>query len=208
MHCIIQARMASKRLPGKVLKNLVGELVLSRVIKQIKKAKKVSKIIIATSRNKIDLKIVNFCKRNNVKYFRGNHHNVAKRFVETLKKYPSNYFIRICADSPLIDPFLIDKMINIFKKKKFDILNNNFPRTFPKGHSIEILRSSILIRNYKNFTTHQNEHLTSFFYKKNKNFKIFNLKSKINNSKKNYCLDKSSDILRLKKYIEKNKNNE
>ena len=54
--------MASKRLPGKVLKNLVGELVLSRVIKQIKKAKKVSKIIIATSRNKIDLKIVNFCK--------------------------------------------------------------------------------------------------------------------------------------------------
>tara|TARA_B100000780_G_C20980691_1_gene391871 strand:- start:130 stop:756 length:627 start_codon:yes stop_codon:yes gene_type:complete len=208
MHCIVQARMASKRMPGKVLKKLVGESILLRVINQIKKTKKISKIIIATSKNKIDLKIVNFCKRNNIKYFRGEHHNVAKRFVDTLTKYPTKYFLRICADSPLIDPVLIDKMINILDKKKYDIVTNVFPRTFPRGHSVEILKSEILIKNYKIFNKYQEEHLTSFFYENHKKFTVHNLRSNTNKSKKNYCVDKVSDILRLKKYIEKNKNND
>jgi len=78
--CIIQARYSSKRLPGKVLKKILGTTVLKRVVDQVKKSKKISKIIIATSNNKTDKKIINFCKKNKIQCISGPLNNVFKRF--------------------------------------------------------------------------------------------------------------------------------
>ena len=119
MIAIIQARMSSKRLPGKVLKKINGKPMLMRVVENIKRSKKIKKIYIATSGSPKDNKIVIFCKKNKLNFFKGELNNVSLRFKTFLEKKGSAYkeFIRINGDSPFIDPKLIDKFANIFKKK-------------------------------------------------------------------------------------------
>ena len=117
-----------------------------RVVENLKRSKKIKKIYIATSGSPKDNKIVIFCKKNKLNFFKGELNNVSLRFKTFLEKKGSVYkeFVRINGDSPFIDPKLIDKFINIFKKKKPLILTNTYPRTFPKGQSIEIINSKFL----------------------------------------------------------------
>ena len=117
MFCIIQARYSSKRLPGKVLKKIGGITILERVYNQVKKSKKITKIIIATSKHPTDKNIVKFCNEKKISYFCGPLNNVYKRFYLIIKNQNCKSFVRISADSPFIDPKLIDKGINLFKKK-------------------------------------------------------------------------------------------
>lgn len=212
MIAIIQARMSSKRLPGKVLKKINGKPMLMRVVENVKKSKKIKKIYIATSRSPKDNKIVIFCKKNKLNFFKGALNNVSLRFKNFLEKKGSAHeeFIRINGDSPFIDPKLIDKFINTFKKKKPLILTNTYSRTFPKGQSIEIINSKFFIKNFKYFKLPDDkEHVTHFFYRKK--FKgILNIKNKNNYSNINMCVDTKND-LRIarsiyKNFIEKKKN--
>ena len=145
MLCIIQARYSSKRLPGKVLKKILGATVLKRVVDQVKKSKKISKIIIATSNHKTDKKIINFCKKNKIQCISGPLNNVFKRFYSIIVQQHCKSFVRISADSPLIDPSLIDRAVTIFNKKRYDIVTNVFPRTFPKGFSVEVVNSKLIL---------------------------------------------------------------
>ena len=131
---IIQARLNSKRLPGKVLKNIYGKPMLSYLFNSLKKVNE--NIIVATS--KFDHKIINFCKKNKVECFASNLNNVAKRFYELCHKYDDSYFVRICADSPLLDYRLVKKMLKKFKKEKMIFLSNRY-QNFPSGQIVEII---------------------------------------------------------------------
>ena len=146
MLAIIQARTSSKRLRGKVLKKINKKFLLERVINRVSQSNTINRIIIVTSTKKGDDKIVKFCKKKNVEFFRGSLNNVYKRFFDLLKSIKAKSFIRICADSPFIDPYLIDKCINFYKKKKYDIVTNVSPRSFPKGQSIEIFNTDIFMK--------------------------------------------------------------
>ena len=96
-------------------------------------------------------------------------------------------FLRISGDSPLIDYRIINKSINIFKKNKnFDLITNIFPRTFPSGQSVEIIKTNLLGKNLKFFSKLDKEHVTRYFYRNFLRFKIKNFKNKIKNNKKNY----------------------
>ena len=209
MLCIIQARYSSKRLPGKVLKKILGIAVLKRVVDQVKKSKKISKVIIATSKNKTDKKIINFCKKNKIHCISGSLNNVFKRFYSIIIHENCKSFVRISADSPLLDPSLIDKAVTLFNKKRYDIVTNVFPRTFPKGFSVEIVNSKLILDflNKIKKKNHQ-EHLTSFFYDNYKNFKIKNFCNEINSSNINLSIDTFTDFMRVKNIIKfcKNKN--
>ena len=145
MLCIVQARYSSKRLPGKVLKKILGITVLKRVVNQIQKSRKISKIIIATSKHKTDKKIINFCNKNIINYMSGPLNNVFKRFYSIIIHERCKAFVRISADSPLLDPSLIDRAVTVFNKSRYDIVTNVFPRTFPKGFSIEVINSRIIL---------------------------------------------------------------
>jgi spore coat polysaccharide biosynthesis protein SpsF len=207
--CIIQARYSSNRLPGKVLKKIFGITVLKRVINQVRKSKKISKIIVATSKHSTDKKIINFCKKDKIHCISGPLNNVFKRFYSIIVHEDCKSFVRISADSPLLDCSLIDKAITLFNSKRYDIVTNVFPRTFPKGFSVEVINSKIildfLIRVKKK--KHQ-EHLTSFFYDNYKKFKIKNFYNRINYSSINLSIDNLSDFTRVKNIIKfcKNKN--
>ena len=205
MLAIIQARMSSKRLPGKSLMMLNNKEILKRVIQQVKKSKQIKKIIVATSKHYKDKAIIKLCKKEKVKYYAGNLQNVASRFNHIAKTQTDTSFIRVCADSPFLDFKLIDKFINIFKKNNFDILTNVFKRTFPKGQSIEIFRSSIFLKYYKMIKSKKDkEHVTSYFYKNYKLFKIKNIKNKKNFSKINMSIDTIKDFFIAEIFLKNN----
>ena len=202
MLCVIQARYSSKRLPGKVLKKILGTTVLERVISQVKRSKKINKIIIATSKHKTDKKIINFCKKNKINCIFGPLNNVFKRFYSIIIQEQCKSFVRISADSPLLDYSLIDKAVTLFNKNRYDIVTNVFPRTFPKGFSVEVIKSKIILDFLLKIKKkrHQ-EHLTSFFYYFYKKFKIKNFYNKINYSNINLSIDNLSDFIRVKNVI-------
>tara|TARA_B100001063_G_scaffold243514_1_gene274288 strand:- start:2924 stop:3607 length:684 start_codon:yes stop_codon:yes gene_type:complete len=194
MLCILQARMSSKRFPGKTLKPLKGKKILELTFEQISRSKFISEIIVATSKHVSDDKIFFFCKKKNIKVFRGSLNNVASRYYQIVKKKRCRYFLRINADSPLSSEKIIDQLCKKALNRKFDIVTNVFPRTFPKGQSVEILRSSLLKKYIGKFDKYDLEHVTSFFYKNFKRFKIKNIKNKLDQSMYNLSIDTKKDF--------------
>jgi len=200
---IIQARSNSKRFNNKVLYKIYNKPIIWHVISKIKKSKNVKKIIIATSNQKSDDKLIKYLKSIKINYFRGNLNNVAKRLCDAAEKNKAKFFIRISADSPLIDPAIIDKAIKIFnsQKKKYDIITNVFPRSYPKGQSVEIIKTAKLRYFLSKFNKEQKEHVTKYFYKNYKNFMIKNFMSVKNKAKIKLAIDTKNDLkLILKKF--------
>ncbi|OUU53618.1 MAG: hypothetical protein CBC25_00120 [Pelagibacteraceae bacterium TMED65] len=203
MKIFIQARTSSKRLPGKVFKTLINKNhSLDLLIYKLSKLFSKKRIVILTSKNKSDDAIQKYCKKNKINYFRGSLKNVAGRFLEALKVYRCKYFMRVSADSPLLDMNIIKIFIKYIKSNKFDIITNVNPRTFPKGQSVEIVKSQTFIDNFKRFKSKKNfEHVTNFFYNFESNFKIKNIKYGKNLSKISLALDTKKDLLRIRKIL-------
>lgn len=207
MICIVQARMGSSRLPGKTMKKLFGKSILLRVLERLKKSKKITKIIIATSNTKKDNQIVNFCKKNNYSYFRANLKNVLERFKKLVIKTKTKSFVRVSADSPFIDPQIIDKAINIYINKKADIVTNIFPRTFPKGQSVEIINSKIFLKTCRIIKKKiEKEHITKHFYNNHNKYKIINFSAPKNLNHLNQSVDTIRDFEQAKKILSFSKN--
>ena len=206
MIAIVQARTNSSRLPGKILKKIKDKTLIGLLIYRLKKAKKIKKIIVATSNSDVDNKLVKILLKKKIKVFRGNLKDVVDRLYKA--SAGNKFFIRINGDSPLIDPFLIDQMIKAFnkiKKKNYDIFTNTQPRSFPKGQSIEIIRRNILKENYKRMNLIDKEHVTRFFYRNKKKFKIKNFKNIWKIFKIKFAIDTKKDLANLVQFT-KNRN--
>ena len=204
MLCIIQSRMNSNRLPNKALTKISGIPLLQRVINKISFSDRVSSIIVATSDRKSDDPIALFCKKNKVKCFRGNLNNVANRFKELIISQEANAFIRINGDSPLIDSNLINIAIDYFKVGTCDIVTNIFPRSFPKGQSVEVLKSETFIKVCNtNLNTEQKEHVTKIYYDFPEKFKILSFTSGGNYSNINMSIDNLFDKEKIESIINK-----
>ena len=205
MDVIIQARLSSKRLPSKVLKKVLNKSLLEYQIERLKNSQFKNNIIISTSNNKTDDKLVSFCKKNKIKFFRGDLNNVSLRILDTIKKFKLKSFIRICGDSPLIDVKIIDKLIKTFKSKKFDLVTNKFPRSFPVGQSVEIIDAKAYQDSMHLIKTKEDkEHVTLHFYKYPNLFKIKNIKNSIDYSKICHSVDTIDHFKTFKKFVENN----
>jgi len=184
---------------------IYGKPLIKHVISRVQKAKKITKIIVATSKNKSDDKLVEYLKKIKVQYYRGNLDNVAKRIVDTAENQKKLYFLRINGDSPLIDPDVIDKAISIFKKnKRYDLISNVFPRTFPKGQSVEIIRTQVLKKHLKDMNKIEKEHVTQYFYKNSDVFLIKNFENKRKNKLIKTAIDSKRDLVNILRSIKKN----
>tara|TARA_B100001057_G_scaffold147440_1_gene147357 strand:- start:5635 stop:7671 length:2037 start_codon:yes stop_codon:yes gene_type:complete len=204
---IIQARINSKRLPGKVLMKLGKYTIIEFLYKRLIKSKKIDKVIVATTTNKTDDILCDYFDNLNIHYFRGSENNVLKRFYDTAFSYKAKNIIRITADCPFVDIKMMDKMISIFEKNKVDYLSNSFPPTFPDGLDIEIFNYKSLKNAFKNAKSkYDKEHVTSYI-KINKKLKILNYENKINLSKYRWTLDEALDYKLIKKIYEKLNNN-
>ena len=202
-YCFVQARYSSKRLRGKVLKKFGNLTLLEILLKRLNKSKKIGRIIVLTSNSKEDKRIIQICKKNKIDYFIGSLNNVYSRFKIAVKKYSTKKIIRICADSPLIDWRIVDKMINLSEKfRSYDIISNVKIRTFPKGQSVEILKSKIFELSDKLLNADQKEHVTKFFYN-SKKYKILNYQLSKDYNNFNLCVDNYNDYLLILKLIKK-----
>ena len=138
MLAIIQARMASTRLPGKMLADIDGQPMLWHVVNRTRRSSLVDRLIVATSVNSGDDPIVQFCARNNIDCFRGSEDDVLDRFYQAAKYYKAKTIVRITGDCPLIDPIIVDKVISLFINSKADYTANNEKNPYPDGLDVEV----------------------------------------------------------------------
>ena len=206
--CIIQARMGSTRLPGKVMKLLDDKNPsLQYTINQLKNSLNLNKIIVATTELKEDDIIEKTSKDNKIDCFRGNSENVLDRFYECAKEFQLKVIIRITADCPLIDPKIVDSIIEIFNSGKFDYVHNMEPRTFPDGLDIEVFTFKILEEAQKNAKLpSEKEHVTPYFRNNKDKFKIKNVINEKNMSFHRWTLDYQEDLDLIRNIVSQIKN--
>lgn len=199
---IVQARMGSKRLPGKILADIEGKPMIQYQIERIKKCSLADEIIVATSNEKSDDPVEALCSKLKVKCYRGSLNNVASRFKEIIDAYSLGAFVRISGDSPLIDPGVIDKAIRIFKEGEYDIVTNVLKRTFPKGQSVEVFRACTFGDIYGEISDPDDlEHVTRYFYRQKDKFRIFNFTLDEDYSGLNLSVDTKQDFENISSVI-------
>lgn len=194
---IIQARMSSSRLPGKVLRSMAGKPMLSHLIERLRCSQSVERIIIATSLDPRDDDIVKFCAQENLHVFRGSLNNVTRRILETAQHFKIHSFFRICGDSPLLDPKIVDQCFKLAHSRHSDITTNCFPKKFPAGQSVEFLQTEALREAYANFSSPEHyEHVTRFFYEHPQQFHIDSFGSERDFTHLHLAVDTEQDFQR------------
>ena len=176
--CIIQARMNSTRLPGKVLKKISDKPMLWYLLNSLQYSKTLDHIVVATTKKKVDDQIVELCKKMKLSVFRGNENNVLNRFCEAGKKYDATYVVRISADCPLIDPAIVDKIVRKSFTSNADYVSNTLPKTYPMGYEVEVIKLSALLKSEKMTNDlGDREHVTLFIMRNPKLFSHYNVEA-------------------------------
>jgi len=199
IHAVVQARMSSKRLAGKVLCEAEGRPLLDYLIERLQKCTLLDGLEVATSDQKSDDPIVRYCERNRIDYMRGALENVASRFLSAIQKSQLDAFVRINADSPLLDPKIVDIAVSIFRNGDYDLVTNVQKRTFPKGQSVEVVKAATFRESFPAMkNSDELEHPTKCFYRRTEQFKIFNFTSGPHDySNVNLCVDTTEDFERF-----------
>jgi spore coat polysaccharide biosynthesis protein SpsF len=194
---IIQARVGSTRLPGKIFKKILGKPLLWHVVERVRAAKKIKRIIIATTLNPQDNKIVDFAKKMKLPWFCGSEKDVLDRYYQTGKNFGSEIIVRVTSDDPFKDPKLIDKFVGEFLKRKgtIDYLSNTIEPTYPEGLDLEIFSFKALKKAWQEAKKpSEREHVTPYIYKHPNKFRLFSLKHKENLSHFRWTIDYPQDL--------------
>ena len=176
---IIQARIGSTRFPGKVMMPLAGKPLLYRMYERVAASKLAGDIVIATTEENSDFPIIQLCKENNIKYFRGHSTDLLDRHYRAAKKFNADIVIKIPSDCPLIDPGIIDKVIKYYfdKDDKYHFVSNLHPPSYPDGNDVEIMAMKSLEDAWQNAKLPlEREHTTPFFWEHPDKFRIGNVR--------------------------------
>ncbi|MEK4173669.1 glycosyltransferase family protein [Lysinibacillus sp. FSL L8-0312] len=201
---IIQARMGSTRLPGKILKEINEKPLLSYQLERLSNSIFINEFVIATTKKEQDDKIITFCEEQNILYYRGSETDVLERYYETAVEFNADVIVRITSDCPIIDVQVVDKTIGFFLEKgHFDYVSNTIERTYPRGLDTEIFTFAALEKAYKEATLErEREHVTAFFYSNPNIFKIANVKNDFDYSKFRWTVDTTEDFELIKNIIQ------
>jgi len=192
---IIQARMSSTRLPGKVLREFSGDTLLGHIVKRVRQAKSISKIVVATSKSSADDVLVRWLKDREISFFRGDEANVLNRFFMAASQYEAQHIARITSDDPFKDPEIIDAVAELYFSEKLDFAYNNRPPSFAEGLDTEIFSVEALSKaNQEAKDSFEREHVTQHFYRHPGTFKQKNLTSKVNFSHLRWTIDTTEDL--------------
>lgn len=141
---IIQARMTSSRLPGKVLADLGGRPLIERMIARVRRARTIDSLWVATTERNTDDPLAALCGRLGVSIHRGDEHDVLSRFLGAARRAEADTLIRLTADCPMSDPALIDEVVSVFAQGGFDYVSNVLVRTYPDGLDVEVFSRAAL----------------------------------------------------------------
>jgi spore coat polysaccharide biosynthesis protein SpsF len=201
---IIQARMGSSRLPGKMTLSLYKNInALSLLLKRISLSKTISHVIVATTEKPEDDCLSEIAKQHNVDAFRGSENDVLDRYYQAAQLYPnSDAIIRLTGDCPLHDVSIIDAVVNLFFETSADYASNIHPPTYPDGIDVEVIHPSVLKTAWKEAKkTSEREHVTPFIHQQKDRFKCFNLQYTEDLSHLRLTLDETRDHILLSRIV-------
>lgn len=206
---IVQARMGSTRLPGKVMLPLLKRPVLQRVVERLSASRTADELIIATTKKKADASIVSLANKLGVKCYRGSEMNVLSRYYGAAKKHKIDIVVRVTSDCPLIDSEILDRMVDRFiklneGKSKCDYLSNTIVRTFPRGLDIEIFLFKVLEKAQKEAKNKiHKEHVTPYINQNPHWFRLNNYRDASNKSHLRWTLDEQSDYALIRQIYQR-----
>ncbi len=214
---IIQARMGSSRLPGKVLLDIAGEPMLARVVERARRAHSLHEVVVATTLEADDDPVAEFCASRGYPFYRGSLYDVLDRYYQAALMYGAEVIVRLTSDCPVIDPQVIDMTVNAFlglpanlsqdeepveielAKLPYDFAANRLPppwgRTYPIGLDTEVCTMVGLTTAWQEASlTHQREHVMPFFYEQPERFRILHLDYPLDYGKLRWTVDTPQDL--------------
>ncbi|NTW83802.1 MAG: acylneuraminate cytidylyltransferase [Chlorobiaceae bacterium] len=171
---IVQARMQSNRLPGKVLKELLGRPMIDYVVERLRRSRLLDDLVIATSLLHADDPVADYCVSKSIRFHRGSECDVLNRYFETALICEADIIVRVCADSPLIDPDLVDELIEEFLNgPTCDYLSNTINQSCPLGMNTEVFTFEALKQaELYAETRYEREHVTPYIYRHRCSFTV------------------------------------
>jgi glutamate-1-semialdehyde 2,1-aminomutase len=191
---IIQARMKSTRLPGKVMKKILGRPMIGYLLERVSRAQQIDKIIVATSHDPANDVLVDYVESLGFDVFRGNENDTLDRFYQAAVQYSADQIIRITGDCPLIDPRVISQVIDALKQNNADYASNVNPRSFPKGLDVEIMTFQSLARSWREAQEQEDREHVTLFIRKRDDFKKANVVYKDDLTCERWTVDHPEDF--------------
>lgn len=191
---IVQARMGSRRLPGKTLADLLGRPMLARVVDRVRQARTVDRVVVATSNGAADDKIAEFCWSEKILCFRGSEDDVLDRFYGAATEHDADVVVRITADCPLIDPGVMERVIERFRRGDCDYATNALRYTYPDGLDTEVFSMAALEQAWREARKQsEREHVTP--YLRSGKFRVVNVESDVPLEKRQrWTVDHPADL--------------
>lgn len=191
---IVQARMTSTRLPGKVMLPLGGRPILERLLERLRRAKNVDSLIVATTTNTTDNVIADWCAGHEVACHRGSEFDVLARYSAAALEVAADVVVRATSDCPLLDPALVDQAIATFGSGDYDYVTNMLPPTWPYGMAVEVFSTEALLQANRDASQDaEREHVTPFIYWHPERFRLKNLASPKDLSRYRLTVDTPED---------------
>lgn len=195
---IIQARMSSTRLPGKVLMDLLGQPMLARQLRRVRECRELNELVVATTDQSVDDAIADLCIREGVQYFRGSENDVVSRYVGAAQLVKADVVVRMTADCPLIDPQVTDRVVTELTSgvPACDYASNVIQRTYPRGLDVEAFTMDALLRVHRLATSAgAREHVTLFIYSERRDlFRCRSITDEVDNSDLRWTVDTMEDL--------------
>lgn len=197
--------MGSTRLPGKVMKSILGKTILIHGLERIKKMKTINGIVVATTTLDEDDIIVDTVKNydTTIGIYRGSSEDVLDRYYKAARKFKVDMIIRITSDCPLIDPEISDIVVKTFLNNKYDYCCNNMPRTYPLGLDTEIFSIEALEKAWKEAPSFEKEHVTEYIINNPDKFKSINIRNGKDLSNLRWTIDYIEDFIFIKEIYER-----
>lgn len=197
--------MGSTRLPGKVLKKILNKSLLEHQIDRVRRSTLIDQIVIATTVNEADDLIVEEANRLALPFYRGLEENVLDRYYQTAKEYEADIVVRLTSDCPVIDPIIIDKVIDVLlnNQSSYDYVSNTLQRTYPRGMDTEVFTYQSLREAYVNADQQiYKEHVTNYIYSHPQCFRLGSVINHEDNGDYRWTVDTPEDFELIKKIIE------
>ena len=195
MLAIIQARFSSTRLPGKVMKPLVGRPMIERQVERVCRAKSVQRVILATSDRASDDVLARLCEDMDVGCFRGSLEDVLDRYYRAVLQFGAESVVRLTGDCPLVDPDVIDRAVDVYMQQRADYVSNTIVPTYPDGLDVEVLSVRALECAWREAALpSEREHVTPFIYKHPDRFRLAELRGNPNLSTLRWTVDAPEDF--------------
>jgi spore coat polysaccharide biosynthesis protein SpsF len=192
---ILQARVSSSRLPGKVLLPILGQPMLARQVERVQRARLFGALIVATSIDPSDDPIEALCKERQIVCFRGSLDDVLDRFFRAAEPLQPDHVVRLTGDCPLADPELIDRVITFHIQGGFDYTSNAIEPSYPDGLDVEVFRFACLGQAWKEaLLPSQREHVTPFLHTQPGRFRIGSFRGPVDLSHLRWTVDEGKDF--------------